>query len=228
MSNGTWKSPSATIEAEVLVSGDPLPLYVRPDGRPFAAGVPGTAYTVRVRNLTRARVEVILTVDGRHALRDEPGDHYACRGLVIPACGSHEFPGWQLDDREAGQFKFTDPSAGVAAAATGSSEHAGQIGFAVHRERAEVVATYNSILRRRPAPAAGMTGRASLGTGIGATVSSPLGRTKFERDGNPPDLLVIGYGTEAALRAQGIIPAAPEADPHAFPGQGTGYRRYQP
>jgi hypothetical protein len=231
--DNTWASPAGTIEASVAVAGTRLPFHRRADGRPFAAGVPGCAYTIGVRNMSSVRIEVILTVDGRHALRDEPGDAHACHGLVIPARGSHEFPGWQSGSASAGQFIFADPSASIAALATGSSAHTGVIGFAVHRERqaAETFDSYSPENVRRPGAPVAVAAAAggSLGTGIGATVASPLGRTEFTRDGNPPGILVIGYDTEESLRAQGIIaaPAVAVHDRDAFPGQETGYRRYQ-
>jgi hypothetical protein len=225
MDNTTWATPAGTIEASVLMAGARLPFYCRADGRPFIAGVPGRPYTVSVRNRSSVRAEVILTVDGRHVLRDEPGAVHACQGLVIPAGGLHQFPGWQFDDASAGQFTFADPAASVAAMAAGPAASTGVIGLAVHRER-QPAAGSRGILRGAAAPVAvgAAAGGSSLGTGIGETVASPLGRTEFTRDGNPPDILVIGYDTEGALRARGIITPP---DPDAFPGTGTGYRRYQ-
>jgi hypothetical protein len=230
--SSTWKSPNGTIEASVVVAGTQLPFHCRNDGRPFAAGVPGSAYTVLVRNLTGVRAEVILTVDGRNTAKDEPGDARANSGLVIPAGYSHEFTGWRLDDTAVREFLFGDPSASVAAMATGSDAHTGVIGIAVHRERlARVsygytdpgytrVAASSSILRGAPARG---DSKGMLGTGIGERVSSPVGRTEFTRDGNAPDILVIGYDTQESLRERGIISPP---DPDAFPGQPTGYEKY--
>jgi hypothetical protein len=62
-----------------------------------------------------------------------------------------------------------------------------------------------------------------LGTGIGEVQEDPVGRTTFERDGEP-DILTIGYDRIQALDAMGITgPPGPQA----FPGSGTGYERYQ-
>lgn len=225
MGTTTWATPAGTIEASVLTAGARLPFYCRADGRPFIAGVPGRVYTVSVRNRSNVRVEVILTVDGRHVLRDEPGAVHACQGLVIPAGGSHEFPGWQFDNASAGQFTFADPSVSVAAIATGSAANTGVIGLAVHREQQPAAYATADCLPRAMAPVAvAAAAGGSLGTGIGETVASPLDRTTFTRDGNPPDILVIGYDTEEALRARAMITPP---DPDAFPGTGTGYRRYQ-
>jgi hypothetical protein len=101
LNNGTWKSPGGTVEASVLMNGNRLPFHRRHDGRPFVAGIPGSAYTIGVRNLTPHRIEVVASVDGRNVLRDEPADAHACQGLAIPAWRWHEFPGWQFGDPQA-------------------------------------------------------------------------------------------------------------------------------
>jgi ribosomal protein S27AE len=168
-----WKSPAGTIEASVLIAGIRCPFYRRHDGRPFTAGIPGTAYTIGVRNMSPVRIEVIATVDGRHVLRDEPGDAHASQGLVIPAGGWHEFPGWQFDNASAGQFTFAGSSASVAAMATGSAANTGVIGFAVHRERHVPSAGYATadVMPRGVRPVAvAAAGGGSLGTGIGVLV----------------------------------------------------------
>lgn len=223
-------SPRGTFYAEVLIGGAPQPLYQRADGRCFVAGVPGTAYTVRVASVTGGRVEVVASVDGRHVLDDEPADPYRCRGLV--ASGAYEFKGWRVSASETRAFTFADPEASVAVAATGSASNVGVIGLAVHRERrATWTAAYDSLpvaaASAGPATYAtrGLTRSADLGTGMGAAQHDPVGRTDFTRDGYGPDILAIGYATEDALRAMGLLVPA---DPDPFPGAGqTGYAKYQ-
>jgi hypothetical protein len=225
----TQLSPGRTIEASVLVAGARLNLHRRSDGRPFIAGIPGAAYTIGVRNLTGSRIEVIASVDGRHVLRDETADPGACQGLVIPAGRFYEFAGWRLDDEAAREFIFADPAASVAAMATGSTSNVGVIGLAVHRERQAMPASYEAMDSYGPGPVmkgispVAVASAGGLGTGIGERRDDHVGRTSFTRDGNPPDILVIGYDTEESLRAQGIIRPA---DPQAFPGQPTRYERY--
>ena len=65
----------------------------------------------------------------------------------------------------------------------------------------------------------------TLGAAMGALRKDRVGTTTFTRDGNEPDVLVIGYDTEESLRAQGIL-NPPEANP--FPGAQTGYANYRP
>lgn len=244
------RSPHGFIEVTVIPLGSHagLPVYKRLDGRPFVAGVPGTAYTLLVRNLSGSRIEVIASVDGRNVLKDEPAHPHDCRGLVIAANGQYLFPGWRFNDDETGDFVFGTPAASVAAQA-GAPAHIGVIGFAVWTEQykssysglekaavAAGAASYGSpVLRGGTAKSAmeysiGATrgsesyAASSIGTGIGERRHNPVGRTEFQRSPlTEPDILEIGYDTEEALLERGIIRPL---DPQAFPGSPTGYDRY--
>jgi hypothetical protein len=236
----TVTSPGTTVEASVLIDGRPVKLYRRNDGRMFAPGIPGSAYTLRVRNRTANRIEVIVTVDGRHVLKDEPGHPSDCHGMVLRPHDTYEFRGWRISDDESREFLFGDPGSSVAAQATGSAANIGVIGFAAWRER-EAWSLYGGspILRgtghvtRDMAVATASAGPAtfsadmestgSLGTGIGASQEDRVGRTNFTRITGEPDILFIGYDTEAELVRRGIIGPA---DPDAFPGALTGYEKY--
>ena len=209
--------------AEILVGSLPLPLYRRGDGRHFAAGVPGSAYTVRVTPLLGGRLEVIASVDGRHVLDDEPADPRRCRGVAV--VGVYEFKGWRTSDEETREFTFCSPEDSVAGGSTGV------IGLAAHRERQWVPVTYTATMDCAPVAAAA-AGPASvslargtdLGTGMGAAQHDPVGRTEFTRDGSDPDKLAIGYATEDALRSMGLLVPA---DPDPWPGAGlTGYAKF--
>jgi hypothetical protein len=237
-------SPGGTLEVSVHVSAQlAQPVYRRADGRLFVPGIPGRAYTLRVRNKASVRAEVIATVDGRHVLKDEPGDPHSCHGLVIPAYGTYEFRGWRVSDAETREFLFGDPAASVAAQATGSVGNVGVIGFAAWREKerypdwqfsAGGYASLDSAMPVATASAGAPVARSvshvsaanavsgTLGTGIGASQDDHVGRTDFTRTGTP-DILVIGYDTEAVLTERGIIGPA---DPDAFPGARTGYEKF--
>ena len=106
----TVESPNGTIQVSVLIDSTPQPLYRRPgDGKVFAAGIPGRAYTLRAVNLTRGRVEIVCAVDQRNTLQDEPADMRACGGMVVPAGGVWDNHGWRLNDSEVrvGRTSFT-------------------------------------------------------------------------------------------------------------------------
>lgn len=229
----TVRSSRDTIEVAVLIGGVEQALYRRlVDGRVFVVGTPGQSYTLRVRNLTKGRIEVINTVDGRHTLDDEPGDAHANRGLVFRANSAGEFSGWRISDQQTREFVFGSPEHSIAARATGSTSNVGIIGFAVHVEQRSF--DYGSTFRGgglesfggtpKGGPVTrGATRGGSLGTGMGAIQEDSVGRTSFTRSHIDPDVLVIGYETEDVLREQGIFASA---GPNAFPGVTTGYEKY--
>ena len=224
----TVRTPAGTAEISVLIDGAPQPLYRHPaGGRPYVAGVPGQAYTLRVRNLTGGRIEVISTVDGRNTLKDEPGDRAQNKGLVFAAHSAGEFTGWRVSDKETREFIFGEPSRSVAGQATGSEANTGVIGFAVYRERSYGT-TWTSNISVPVAAVADWGGEpvmrgSSLGTGIGERREDRVTPTSFTRATTEPDVLEIGYETEHILHQWGLI-GPPQPD--AFPGIGTGYERY--
>jgi hypothetical protein len=104
----TARSLRGTVEVSVLVGGVEQSLYRRPwDGKIFVAGTPGQAYTLRVKNLTSGRIEVINTVDGRHTLDDEPGDAQRNRGLVFSSHSTGAFTGWRISDQQTREVRTT-------------------------------------------------------------------------------------------------------------------------
>lgn len=226
----TIAGPGGTIEASVLIAGTPQSLYRRADGRMFVAGVPGSPYTVRVRNLTSARVEVILGIDGRHALSDDRADPHANRGMVLTPHQYYDFRGWRVSDAQTREFLFGNPATSVAAQA-GSTANIGVIGIAAWQERdygleyASVATASAGHPQARGLAASGFESHAagSLGTGIGSYQDDRVVRTDFIRASGEPEILVIGYDTEAGLIRRGITFPA---DPDPFPGRTTGYENY--
>lgn len=220
------------VEVSVVVDGQPLPIHQHPyGGRYYVAGVPGAAYTLRVKNLHTGRIEVVSSVDGRNTQDDEPGD-VTSGGLTFNSNATGSIDGWRTNERKARQFIFGAPDHSVAVQATDEPNTLGVIGFAAFTEM--VTPSFPSTpLYPRPhfeshhlpgyEPCKEMTLGGGMGTGIGQVIESPVGRTRFTRSSNPPSILAIGYDTEAWLREQGIMgPALP----NPFPGRVTGYARY--
>lgn len=227
-------SPMGTISVEVMVDDMSAPMFMRADGKRFIVGTPGKTCMLKVTNLMpRSRIEVIATIDGRHVLDDEEGDSFRNRGFVIAPRTSYTFRGWRTSREDSVPFAFADPGNSVAVMAAGTTTNLGVIGFAVHRER--YPETYHSVAvaaaSASPFPfeggtAEGMSGRsASVGMGMGSSPQhDPVGSTTFNRDGANPDILAIGYDTEAALQDMGILRPS---DPNPFPGTGkTGYSKF--
>ena len=174
-------------------------------------------------NLSIKRIEVINTVDGRNTLREEPGDAHQNRGLVFSSRSEGNFSGWRLNNDETAEFVLGSPDHSVAAQATGSTNNVGVIGFAAYAERRSLFEDFELGATRGGGTYKGVTRGGSLGTGIGDVQSDHVGTTSFMRDGDKPDILVIGYDLREVLVAAGII-TPPEPNP--FPGTETGYRKY--
>jgi hypothetical protein len=215
-------TPAGTASAAILIKGTLQPVYIQ-DGIPYAVAVLGMPWVLRVTNLTSARIEAVVSVDGRNVQEDEPGDPYGNAGLLIPARDYRDIEGWRTDDGHVRQFVFTDPAQAVAAQA-GTPQNTGVIGLAAWHERtyewrspavAVASAGGDDVLYAR-----GMIMNTRAGTGIGATRLSPVTRVQFDR-GGAPDLLTLFYDTERALREKGVIPG-----PQPWPGM-TGYGKYQ-
>jgi len=224
------------IRAEVLMDGVAQPLYLAPTlGRVFVVGQPGQTYALRVQALRPGRVEVLCAIDGLNTLKDEPAYLDGITGMVFS--GSYTFVGWRTSRQEVRPFVFGDPAQSFAAQATGGdTSNNGVIGFAAFAEQYVPPVAY----RTSPAPypgvrlemerssraAGGMfdAGSGALGTGGGAPVFDQVGSTHFQRRGDQPQVLEIGYDTQEALNALGILgPGLPKA----FPDRVTGYARFQ-
>jgi hypothetical protein len=113
-------------------SGQVLPLYAK-DGRQFVPGRPGARYALRVRNLTGARVLVVLAVDGINVISGANAN-WQQTGYVLDAWRSYDIDGWRKSDREIAAFEFA-PIERSYAALTGRPGNVGVIGMAAFRER---------------------------------------------------------------------------------------------
>jgi len=219
------RDSSGKFEIEVLVNGAPQPLYRRRfDGKPFVTGAPGESYTLRVRNLTGDRLEIVNSIDQRDTLGDQPAS-LTNRGLIVNAHGTTSFDGWRHNDDQVGRFVFGQPDHSIAAQATGDTSSVGIIGFAAFTEQptrffggAHGGGLESMQYRGAPetfgAGASKGATRGGLGTGIGATVDSHVQRVSFTRSSAPASILEVGYDTEQWLRENGLL--AP-AEPVAFP-----------
>ncbi|MCB9545756.1 MAG: hypothetical protein H6706_07810 [Myxococcales bacterium] len=112
-------------------------------GQTYVVGQYGLRYNVRVVNRTGARIEAVVTVDGRDVVTGEHGS-YQNRGYVIDPYGSVTVEGFRQSHSQVAAFRFTSPGDSYAGR-RGSVRNNGVIGVAVFREK-----TY----RPRPQPIA--------------------------------------------------------------------------
>jgi len=240
----------ASIEVFDRDSGQLAPTYHK-DGRSFVPGRPGARYALRLRNLTPARVLVVLSVDGVNVISGETAD-WRQVGYVLEPGRSFDINGWRKSDSEVAVFEFA-PIERSYAVQTGRPGNVGVIGMAAFRER--VVPPPVSYVTPPPSPAtaaraenpaadaAGASGRAAaqspsteksvaadsagtrLGTGHGQREWSVSRRTGFERATSSPEQVTeIEYDSHARLVAAGVI-AEPfaYARPRPFPSNQPGF-----
>ncbi len=124
--------PLATLEVVDRDSGLALPRYAQ-GGRHYIAGHPGARYALRVRNLSAARVLVVLSVDGVNVVSGETAD-WNQTGYVLEPGRSYDITGWRKSSTQIAAFEFA-PLQDSYAALTGRPGHVGVIGMAVFRER---------------------------------------------------------------------------------------------
>jgi hypothetical protein len=128
--------PLATLEVVDRDSGLALPRYPH-GGRHYIAGHPGARYALRVRNLSAARVLVVLSVDGVNVVSGETAD-WNQTGYVLEPGRSYDITGWRKSNTQIAAFEFA-PLQDSYAALTGRPGNVGVIGMAVFRERVPVL-----------------------------------------------------------------------------------------
>jgi hypothetical protein len=200
----TIRSPGGTIEASVLVYGVAQPLHRHPSGgRIFVVGWQGERFSLRVKNLTADRIKVICTVDGRDSFNDEPGDPYSDHGRIIE--GHDQSTHWHLGGEQTSRFQFGAVEHGSPL----KPSNVGAIGFAVWREQPGAHQDF-------PVPSTMLQPHGSvLDVFMGAPQAFDMERAGFKRAGTEPELLILGYDTEDALKERGLFE---ELEPDAFPG----------
>ena len=103
-------------------------------GKRIAAGEPGARYEVVVKNETKRRVEIVLSVDGLDAL-DGATANFKKRGYVIGPREELAVEGFRTSDGTVAAFRFRSVGESYAQRRHGDTTNVGVIGFAVFQER---------------------------------------------------------------------------------------------
>ena len=114
-------------------AGQAMPLYYL-NGRYYVQAIHGLEYQINVANLTRGRIEVLTSIDGRNTLTNNAAS-FSMRGMIIRPRSTYKFSGWRINDSQTKPFVFTafDEDT-VAKQATGSNMNLGVISVAVFEE----------------------------------------------------------------------------------------------
>ncbi len=134
----TWPYPTAArggiASMEIIDRGNRGELYVyEKDGQRYVIGTPGSEYTIRLRNLTGARILAVTSVDGVNVVSGETAAPDQS-GYVLGPWESVDISGWRKNMQNTAAFFFTEHSNSYAAR-TGRPNDVGVIGVAVFRER---------------------------------------------------------------------------------------------
>lgn len=100
----------------------------------WLAGSEGERYDLHVQNHSNARVEVVVSVDGRDVISGKPGDYRKQRGYVLEPFGSLVIEGYRQSLDQIAAFKFSSLSDSYSAR-LGTPGNVGVIGVAAFAEK---------------------------------------------------------------------------------------------
>lgn len=105
-------------------------------GQALVAGVDGARYRIVVRNASRARFEVVASVDGLDVIDGQPASPER-RGYLVDPGDELVIDGFRQSDDEVAAFRFGKVASSYAARTAGDS-NVGVIGLAIFAERGAV------------------------------------------------------------------------------------------
>jgi len=102
--------------------------------RRYVVGKAGAAYVIELRNRSRSRLEVVVSVDGLDVIDGRPAT-LKNRGYVIGAGESLEIKGWRTGPETVARFEFSSVAESYANRRHGDARNVGVIGVAVFDEK---------------------------------------------------------------------------------------------
>lgn len=200
---------SPTFEVDVLVDGRRLAeCYDR--GRTYVEAIRNAEYEIRLRNPSRERVAVALSVDGLSTIDARQTSAWNSSKWVMEPYQTITISGWQMNSDEARRFYFTNERDSYAAK-LGRIGNLGVISAVFFRERRRVVPVTPPPIWREDsrssseapatmeAPTTGMSSSAKsrsrdeAATGIGRSVRHDVDWVDLELDSRPVAEVTIRY-----------------------------------
>ncbi len=142
MTNGfsTYRPGSIAVGKALSVSlhdsaGNPL-RGARTNGNVYVIGQAGQRYSIRIRNHTSERFEVVTTVDGLDVIDGEPGS-VTKRGYIVGPQATVDIDGFRTSESTVAAFRFGSVGESYAAK-KGKGRNVGVIGLAFFNERGTV------------------------------------------------------------------------------------------
>jgi hypothetical protein len=106
-------------------------------GRTLIIGEDGARYRIVVRNATRARFEIVTSVDGLDVIDGRPADPTR-RGYLIDPHGELVIDGFRTSDDAVAAFRFGKVADSYAARGGAGDRNVGVVGMAIFAERGAV------------------------------------------------------------------------------------------
>ncbi|HBI30618.1 MAG TPA: hypothetical protein DDY45_01150 [Verrucomicrobiales bacterium] len=103
-------------------------------GARFVIGKKGRDYRLRVKNLSDARLEVVLTVDGLDVIDGKAGSTKK-RGYIIGAGEILEVKGFRISHGKVATFRFSSVNSSYANLRHGRTRNVGVVGLALFTEK---------------------------------------------------------------------------------------------
>ncbi|MCP4603211.1 MAG: hypothetical protein GY847_22300 [Proteobacteria bacterium] len=236
--------PGSTPELREI-TGDTIGMWVTTDtgissifvvsGQYYLLGEQGSHYEIVLANRTDARLEVVVSVDGRDVITGQVANFLTNRGYVLMPGEEINIEGFRrsLDEVAAFEFSALDESY---AAKLGDPANVGVIGAAVFEEEpAEPSKAIAGDTKSAPIPEvptmSGPVDHAApkeqgVGTKYGENLSSVAEVVPFRRrvEGEPNELIVLYYDEREGLERIGVVfsETTPKRivskEPNPFPG----------
>lgn len=131
--NGMQKTAGGLLEWGMYSGWSMLDNYWWRGGR-FVIGKKGRDYQLRLRNLSDARLEVVLTVDGLDVIDGQAGSTKK-RGYIIGAGKTLDVKGFRTSHEKVVTFRFSSVSASYANLRHRDTRNVGVVGLALFTEK---------------------------------------------------------------------------------------------
>ena len=104
------------------------------DGKRYVVGRKNARYSISVKNNSRARLEVVLSVDGLDVV-DGKSASVRKRGYIVWPEQTIEIKGWRSSEKEVASFVFSPVAGSYSNLRHGENRNVGVVGLAVFTEK---------------------------------------------------------------------------------------------
>ena len=154
---GPWKNKTSSWQGAAngvvewgVKSGWGKPDHYMAGGKRFVVGKKGRSYSLEVRSLTNARLEVVLSVDGLDVM-DGKSASFKKRGYIIGPYERVEVEGFRSGYDKVAAFEFSTVASSYTNLKHGKSRDVGVLGLAVFTEKGRAPVKSNEYAQRAEA-----------------------------------------------------------------------------